>query len=117
MTNLHSWLERTERIIRGRSPGKINPRFRLAAITRQNTRRPVDTVRRKPVSSKPCPTSSMKDGTNWPAKFLLPAVLGMTAGAVDVIGFLALGGLFTAHITGNLVILAAHYIRIRPVHS
>ena len=33
----------------------------------------------------------------------------MTAGAVDVIGFLALG-VFTAHITGNLVILAAHYI-------
>ena len=29
---------------------------------------------------------------------------------MDVIGFLALGGLFTAHITGNLVVLAAHYI-------
>ena len=52
----------------------------------------------------------MRDGTNRIAKFLLPAVLGMTAGAVDVTGFLALGGLFTAHITGNLVILAAHYI-------
>ena len=52
----------------------------------------------------------MRDGTNRTAKFLLPAVLGMTAGAVDVTGFLALGGLFTAHITGNLVILAAHYI-------
>ena len=49
----------------------------------------------------------MGDGTNRIAKFLLPAVLGMTAGAVDVTGFLALGGLFTAHITGNLVILAA----------
>ena len=41
--------------------------------------------------------------------FLLPALLSMTAGAVDVIGFLALG-VFTAHITGNLVIIAAHYI-------
>src|SRR5262249_35855402 len=52
----------------------------------------------------------MKNGANWPAKFLLPAVLGMTAGALDVISFLGFGGLFTAHITGNLVILAAHYI-------
>jgi uncharacterized membrane protein YoaK (UPF0700 family) len=39
---------------------------------------------------------------------LLPSVLSITAGTVDVIGFLGLGGLFTAHITGNLVILAAH---------
>ena len=45
-------------------------------------------------------------GAGW----LLPAVLSTTAGAVDVIGFLALGGLFTAHITGNVVVLAAHYV-------
>jgi uncharacterized membrane protein YoaK (UPF0700 family) len=42
--------------------------------------------------------------------WLLPAVLSVAAGAVDVIGFLALGGLFTAHITGNVVVLAAHYV-------
>lgn len=41
---------------------------------------------------------------------LLPAVLSLTAGSVDVIGFLGLGGLFTAHITGNLVILASHIV-------
>src|SRR5438477_2970744 len=41
--------------------------------------------------------------------WLLPTVLSTIAGAVDVIGFLALGGLFTAHITGNMVILAVHY--------
>jgi len=44
-------------------------------------------------------------GAGW-----LPAVLSTTAGAVDVISFLALGGLFTAHITGNVVILAVHYV-------
>jgi uncharacterized membrane protein YoaK (UPF0700 family) len=44
------------------------------------------------------------------SSWLLPAVLSTTAGAVDVIGFLALGGLFTAHVSGNLCVLAAHYI-------
>jgi uncharacterized membrane protein YoaK (UPF0700 family) len=37
-------------------------------------------------------------------------LLSMTAGAVDTIGFLALGGLFAAHITGNIVVLAAHVV-------
>jgi uncharacterized membrane protein YoaK (UPF0700 family) len=41
---------------------------------------------------------------------LLPFVLSITAGGVDVISFLGLGGLFTAHITGNLVILAAKLV-------
>ena len=41
---------------------------------------------------------------------LLPGVLSVTAGSVDVISFLGLGGLFAAHITGNLVILAAHIV-------
>ncbi|MBI3526953.1 MAG: DUF1275 family protein [Betaproteobacteria bacterium] len=42
-------------------------------------------------------------GTSW-----LPGVLSVVAGSTDIIGFLGLGGLFTAHITGNLAILAAH---------
>src|SRR5258705_9764719 len=38
---------------------------------------------------------------------LLIVVLSVIAGSVDVIGFLGLGALFIAHITGNLVVLAA----------
>jgi uncharacterized membrane protein YoaK (UPF0700 family) len=39
----------------------------------------------------------------------LPIVLSLIAGSTDVVGFLGLG-LFTAHITGNLVILTAHVV-------
>ena len=59
--------------------------------------------------------------TTWPRiNPWLPAILSTTAGAVDVIGFLVFGGLFTAHITGNLVVVAAHYVtggfgRVGPI--
>jgi uncharacterized membrane protein YoaK (UPF0700 family) len=44
----------------------------------------------------------------------LPFVLSVIAGATDIIGFLGLNGLFTAHITGNLVVLAAHIVTGNP---
>ncbi|HEY2539969.1 MAG TPA: YoaK family protein [Stellaceae bacterium] len=44
----------------------------------------------------------------------LPFVLSLTAGSTDIIGFLGLNGLFTAHITGNLVVLAAHIVAGDP---
>src|SRR4051794_34968801 len=63
---------------------------------------------REPRARRP-PTMAVRltaHGADW----LLLAVLSTTAGAVDVVCFLALGGLFTAHITGNVVIVAAHYV-------
>ena len=54
--------------------------------------------------------------TGLRAGWLLTAILSVTAGAVDAIGFLALGGLFTAHITGNLVLVAAALVRGGPVN-
>jgi len=44
----------------------------------------------------------------------LPFVLSVIAGSTDIIGFLGLNGLFTAHITGNLVVLAAHLVAGDP---
>jgi uncharacterized membrane protein YoaK (UPF0700 family) len=40
----------------------------------------------------------------------LPFVLSLVAGSTDIIGFLGLNGLFTAHITGNIVVLAARIV-------
>src|SRR5436853_6453827 len=44
----------------------------------------------------------------------LPFVLSLIAGSTDIIGFLGLNGLFTAHITGNFVVLAAHMVAGDP---
>src|ERR1700754_4971423 len=45
--------------------------------------------------------------TTKPLPFLVPAVLGLTAGYVDTASFMALHGLFTAHVTGNFVTIGA----------
>src|SRR5690242_16442988 len=50
--------------------------------------------------------SAAADPAVWP----LPFVLSVIAGSTDIIGFLGLNGLFTAHITGNIVVLAAHIV-------
>ena len=49
-----------------------------------------------------------------PPSRALPFVLSLIAGSTDTISFLGLNGLFTAHITGNVVILAAHLITGDP---
>src|ERR1700691_6666631 len=51
-------------------------------------------------------------GSGWLSILLL--ILSLTAGSTDTIGFLSLNGLFTAHITGNLVVLSAHVINGDP---
>jgi uncharacterized membrane protein YoaK (UPF0700 family) len=66
---------------------------------------------RRPV---PCQSSSNDEALHV-AQFHspLPALLSCVAGMVDVIGFLRLG-LFTAHVTGNLVVMAAFLVRGGP---
>jgi uncharacterized membrane protein YoaK (UPF0700 family) len=45
-----------------------------------------------------------------PLKITLPLLLSLNAGFVDTAGFLALQGLFTAHVTGNFVTLGASLV-------
>jgi uncharacterized membrane protein YoaK (UPF0700 family) len=60
------------------------------------------------MNSKHTPTTGAALVASSLGTALLPGVLSVIAGSADIIGFLGLGGLFTAHITGNLAILAAH---------
>lgn len=44
----------------------------------------------------------------------MPFLLSVIAGSTDTICFLGLNGLFTAHITGNVVLLAANLVTGKP---
>jgi uncharacterized membrane protein YoaK (UPF0700 family) len=48
---------------------------------------------------------------------VVPFTLSLVAGMVDVTSFILLDGLFAAHITGNVVVLAADVATHRPVRS
>src|SRR5262249_6567575 len=68
------------------------------------------------VSSAVPPSSNPLDGTPDLARleWLLPPLLSAIAGMVDVIGYLSLGKLFTAHVTGNLVLIPSLLSRGGP---
>src|SRR6202162_5588126 len=46
----------------------------------------------------------------------LPPLLSVIAGMVDLTGFFTLGNIFTAHVTGNLVVIAAKAVRGGPLN-
>ncbi|MET4584108.1 uncharacterized membrane protein YoaK (UPF0700 family) [Conyzicola nivalis] len=55
-------------------------------------------------------TNASLIGTESRADVKLPGVLALLAGITDVTSWILLGGLFTAHITGNLVLVAADVV-------
>jgi uncharacterized membrane protein YoaK (UPF0700 family) len=68
--------------------------------------------------SEPLPSQSSRSDETGASRLeiWLPPLLSVIAGMVDLTGFLTLGKLFTAHITGNLVVIAALVVRGGPVN-
>ena len=59
--------------------------------------------------------SSYAAATRSRSEVWLPTLLSVIAGMVDVIGFLSLG-IFTAHVTGNIVVIGALIVRHNRVN-
>lgn len=66
----------------------------------------------KPGTAQPWSTSDERSRL----EARLPTLLSVIAGMVDLTCFLSLGNVFTAHITGNLVVIAALAVRGGPVN-
>src|SRR5215813_2098923 len=58
---------------------------------------------------------SRTGGMTSRSQLCLPTLLSVIAGMVDLIGFLSLG-IFTAHITGNIVVIGALLVRHNRVN-
>lgn len=56
------------------------------------------------------PTAASQDPSLWEL-CRAPILLTIVGGAIDTIGFIALVGFFTAHVTGNLVLAGAAFVK------
>ena len=59
-------------------------------------------------------TKTAVDKLEFPSGLTVSTLLAFTAGFVDTCGFIMLFGLFTAHVTGNFVLIGASLAESRP---
>lgn len=64
----------------------------------------------EPTATRAAVSPSYDAATRSRSEVWLPTLLSVIAGMVDVIGFLSLG-IFTAHVTGNIVVIGALLVR------
>jgi len=72
----------------------------------------VSEIASAPLATKRC---AKADITTGPDPRLLPVWLGFAAGFVDTLGFVALFSFFTAHVTGNFVVVGSELSQ--PMHG
>src|ERR1700756_5790893 len=70
------------------------------------------TLARNPVPNSADPADDAVELTRLEER--LPPLLSVIAGMVDLTGFFTLGNVFTAHVTGNLVVAAAAVVHGGP---
>jgi uncharacterized membrane protein YoaK (UPF0700 family) len=90
------------------SDGWLGSRRRSSISGSTKSSAPAKSSDTAPVEAKD-PTASASSVDSRATQALL-IVLSVVAGCTDIIGFLGLNGLFTAHITGNLAFLAARIV-------
>jgi hypothetical protein len=69
----------------------------------------------EPTATRAGVSPSYDAGTRSRSEVWLPTLLSVIAGMVDVIGFLSLN-IFTAHVTGNIVLIGALIVRHNRVN-
>jgi len=69
----------------------------------------------EPTAIRPGAGAPFEAATPSRSERWLPTLLSVIAGMVDVIGFLSLG-IFTAHVTGNIVVIGALIVHHNQVH-
>src|ERR1700739_4532143 len=77
----------------------------------------MSTLARDSVTTRGLAQPSSEDAALSRLERRLPPLLSVIAGMVDLTGFFTLGHVFTAHVTGNIVVAAAAAVHAGPFNA